>query len=185
MTFKLTDHDFWSLGEFVPSRWERKTVAREITAFVRQQATCVSTWANRPGRGVFWMEEDRYFEVRSPEWHTYNYENRDSVSAWHRDGCPTGSDSFLVLWASVQPTEVTRVPLVNGQPASFLRWGFRANRVYQPAPCEVVVIHNQRMAHRTPQLSNRERDNRWFARGYIRESGRAKDVPGVYAYEFG
>jgi hypothetical protein len=57
--------------------------------------------------------------------------------------------------------------------------------IYQAEPYEVVAIHNGRLMHRTPQeITDEEMDQRWFARAHAKDTGRVKDVRGVYAYEF-
>lgn len=167
----------WSLGKFKPSFWDRDIVSREFTNFVQSRVTGTMTLADRVWGGSY---GERLMEVRTPIW---NAGYVGDVQEWHADGAPSGgSDFYLIVWAPNDPTEIVkRKRTPSGRWSAFPE---PDPTIYQAAPYEVVALRNTRFLHRIPELTERQANRRWFARGHAFIDGHVQDVPGVYAYEF-
>lgn len=98
------------------------------------------------------------FLVRDPSWHMehVNVDGMlDGVSTLHYDGGYTpkeATNGYLILWASVAPTEVYSV--------STGTW-------LELQPFQMLAIHNQDFMHRTPWLDPESVSTRWFAKAFI------------------
>lgn len=84
--------------------------------------------------------------VRDPE--TNNRLKTNQVASnWHRD--TSDHDTAMVLWSNKEQTQIL---LPDGT-------------IIQPDPCDIVVIHNEKVMHRTPSEMSADR---WFFRAHIR-----------------
>jgi len=122
------------LGQFVPSRLDGPTIAKEFRAWLR-------------ARGI--EPREPQLGVRTPEDTARACRATPVLMEWHRDGCaeptnPTDAPSVqtLIVWSNGTPT---RIRLKSGAEAIH-------------APFSVIQVDNIREWHASPPPE----DGRWF-----------------------
>lgn len=72
------------------------------------------------------------------------------ASMWHKDISFMYADNLaMILWSNREQTEI-KLP---------------DETIIQPDPCDIVMVHNEKAMHRTPQLMS---NDRWFYRNHVR-----------------
>lgn len=123
---------YLAIAHYIPDKWNAQQVGEKLTDITRRLGLIPhDDPAHGPLHSAAWFSDELHAEVRRRTFKTKQAED------WHYDGDTTPGSKpacCLVLWATNHPTEI-----------------MYKDKIYVPAPYELVIFKNMSVVHRRPE----------------------------------
>lgn len=130
------------VGRYEPQQLDGSLIGRELVTLTSDLKTQgYGSWT-----GGDWQDHQAAAEVRPPDVTQMILDRPEYISDWHRDN--SGKPGGVVVWSNREQTEIK----------------LKDGTVLCPDSCDVLLISNAEVEHRTPQKISKDR---WFFRRHV------------------